>query len=94
MAFSPTVRSLTSILTQYTCHSARFIPSALFQAIRFPVPFLADEFGCCVTAFSTLSTPSTVVALTCRVTSLIWRDLASRRFWHAICLWRRVQSRD
>jgi hypothetical protein len=26
--------------------------------------------------------------------SLIWQDLASRRIWYAICVGRRVQSRD
>jgi hypothetical protein len=40
---------------------------------------------CRVPAFSTLSTPSTVLVLNSLGTSLIWRYLASRRFWHAIC---------
>src|ERR1700756_449626 len=40
-----------------------------------------------VPAFSTLSTTSTLLALNCLETSLIWRDLASRRFWYAICPW-------
>ena len=46
---------------------------------------VVDEFGCRVPAFSTLSTPSTVLVSNCSESSLIWHDLASRRFWYAIC---------
>src|ERR1700740_726413 len=47
-----------------------------------------------IPAFSTLLTTSTLLALHCLGTSLIWRDLASRRFWYASCLLEKMQSRD
>src|ERR1700733_15920511 len=47
----------------YAPDSAGFVSSALCSAIRFPAPFVVDEFGCHRPAFSTLSTPSTVLVL-------------------------------
>jgi hypothetical protein len=41
------------------------------RAPGFPAPFFVDEFGCRVPVFSTLSTPSTVLALNCLESSLI-----------------------
>jgi hypothetical protein len=92
MASSPAVRSLTSISRNKVAKSAIRRDSSLLhfsQAITFPAPFPVDEFGCRVPAFSTLSTPSTVLVLNRLESSLIWKDLASRRIWYAICVWRR-----
>jgi hypothetical protein len=83
MALSPAFvrppRSDATHLTKLPLGAIRRFCTFL-EPFRFPTRFLVDEFGCRVPAFSTLSTPSTVLVLNCLESSLIWRDLATRPF--------------
>ena len=79
MAFSPVTSSCRNTPSKTAVRrDSSLLPFS--QAIRFPAPFLVDEFVCRVPAFSTLSTSSTAPLLHRLETSFNWRYLASCQF--------------